>query len=85
MAETACTKKLWEVVMGNNPSGFKGKQLLVETINWEECQEFIRKLNSLILGFDVRLQRLRQEKRVRCGEVFGVWEMCGFRGFVEVY
>lgn len=33
--------------MGNNPSGFKGARLLVEAVSWDDCEEFIRKLNSI--------------------------------------
>ena len=40
------TQKLWEAVMGNNPSGFKGGNLPVENVSWDNCQEFILKLNS---------------------------------------
>ena len=41
------TQALWRAVMGNNPSRFKGDNLPVEWVNWDDCQEFIRKLNSL--------------------------------------
>ena len=41
------TQALWTVVMGNNPSGFKGDNLPVERVNWEEVQQFIVKLNAL--------------------------------------
>ena len=41
------TQELWEVVMGSNPSSFKGARRPVEKVSWEDCQEFIRKLNSL--------------------------------------
>ena len=41
------TQALWKAVMGNNPSGFKGDNLPVETVSWNECQEFISKLNSI--------------------------------------
>ena len=37
----------WEVVMGNNPSYFKGDDLPVEQVSWEDCHEFIRRLNAL--------------------------------------
>ena len=41
------TQKLWEAVMGNNPSNFKGDDLPVENVSWNEVQEFIKKLNQL--------------------------------------
>lgn len=41
------TQKLWQAVMGNNPSSFKGDNLPVECVSWQDCQEFIRKLNSI--------------------------------------
>lgn len=40
------TQELWETVMGNNPSNFKGDNLPVEQISWDAAQEFIRKLNQ---------------------------------------
>lgn len=48
IGETEVTQALWQAVMGNNPSDFTGdNQRPVETVSWEDCQEFIRKLNSL--------------------------------------
>ncbi len=41
------TQSLWETVMGNNPSHFKGADLPVESVSWLDCQEFIRRLNAL--------------------------------------
>ena len=32
--------------MGNNPSYFKGAQLPVETVSWNDCQIFISRLNA---------------------------------------
>jgi len=37
----------WEAVMGNNPSYFKGENLPVEQISWEDCQVFILNLNAM--------------------------------------
>lgn len=41
------TQELWEAVMGNNPSQFKGNRKPVENVYWDDCQEFILKLNAL--------------------------------------
>lgn len=40
--------------MGNNPSGFKGANKPVERVSWNDCQEFIKKLN-LLTGLQFRL------------------------------
>ena len=41
------TQALWQAVMGNNPSYFKGDNLPVEKVSWNDCQEFISKLNTI--------------------------------------
>ena len=41
------TQELWKAVMGSNPSKFKGTQNPVESVDWEDCQEFVSRLNSL--------------------------------------
>lgn len=46
MGETEVTQSLWELVMGSNPSIFKGDNLPVTNVSWNDCQEFIRKLNQ---------------------------------------
>ena len=46
IGETAVTQALWEAIMGNNPSFFKGADRPVEKVSWDDCQEFIRKLNE---------------------------------------
>jgi len=40
------TQTQWIAVMGNNPSNFKGDNLPVENVSWNDVQEFINKLNS---------------------------------------
>ena len=41
------TQEQWKGVMGNNPSFFKGeKNLPVEQVSWNDCQEFIKKLRE---------------------------------------
>ena len=40
------TQALWQEIMGSNPSYFKGDNLPVEQVSWDDCQEFLRKLNA---------------------------------------
>ena len=48
IAETEVTQALWLAVMGSNPSEFTGNlQCPVEKVSWDDCQEFITKLNEL--------------------------------------
>lgn len=61
IGETVVTQGLWKVVMGNNPSTFKElnrwsirniihsscKSRPVESVSWEDCQDFIRELTRL--------------------------------------
>ena len=47
MGKYEVTQALWQAVMGSNPSKFKGDDLPVEQVSWNDCQEFISKLNGL--------------------------------------
>ena len=47
MAETPVTQALWQVVMGANPSNFKGDNRPVEQVSWDDAQAFIAKLNQV--------------------------------------
>ena len=46
IGETEVTQELWKAVMGSNPSNFEGAKLPVEQVSWNDCQEFIGKLNA---------------------------------------
>ncbi|MEZ4888107.1 MAG: SUMF1/EgtB/PvdO family nonheme iron enzyme [Chitinophagales bacterium] len=46
MAQYPVTQKQWTAVMGDNPSHFKGENLPVENVSWEDAQKFIEKLNQ---------------------------------------
>ena len=46
LADTTCTQALWEAVMGDNPSNFKGPERPVEVISWNDAQAFIRRFNE---------------------------------------
>ena len=41
------TQELWKAVMGSNPSYYKGDNLPVENVSWNDVQEFLRKLNAM--------------------------------------
>ena len=47
IGQTEVTQELWQAVMGNNPSWFKGSQRPVECVSWDDCQAFISKLNNI--------------------------------------
>src|ERR1017187_5747238 len=52
------TQEQWKEVMGNNPSHFKGvKNLPVERVSWDDCQQFIKKLREK----DTKAYRLPSE------------------------
>lgn len=50
IGETQVTQALWKAVMGDNPSrsgkGMYADTCPVETVSWEDCQEFIKQLNK---------------------------------------
>ena len=40
------TQSQWKSVMGNNPSHFKGNDMPVDSVTWDDCQQFIKKVND---------------------------------------
>lgn len=54
IGQTEVTQELWEAVMGSNPSRYKGTKNPVGCVSWNDCQEFIKKLNE-ITGQNYRL------------------------------
>ena len=50
IGETEVTQALWQAVMGSNPSNFKGSNNPVERVSYDDCKDFINKLNTLLAG-----------------------------------
>lgn len=46
IAQTVVTQQLWDALMGDNPSEFKGPHRPVECVSWFDCHKFISKLNA---------------------------------------
>ena len=56
LADTTVTQAQWLAVMGNNPSHFSDNpNNPVEQINWNDTQDFIQKLNTLIPNLQAKL------------------------------
>jgi formylglycine-generating enzyme required for sulfatase activity len=60
LADTACAQDLWMAVMGENPSHFQEREpgensRPVENVSWDDCQEFLRRLNAEVPGLELRL------------------------------
>ncbi len=47
IGKTEVTQELWQAVMGSNPSYFSGQKRPVEQVSWNDCQDFINRLNAL--------------------------------------
>ena len=51
LADTATTQAFWSAIMGSNPANFKSdKNNPVERVSWNDCQNFIGKLNTAFSG-----------------------------------
>jgi formylglycine-generating enzyme required for sulfatase activity/actin-like ATPase involved in cell morphogenesis len=74
LADTACTQALWQAVMSDNPSWFKGEELPVENMSWEDVQKFIERLNRLMPGGGFRLPTEAEwEYACRAGTTTPFW------------
>jgi formylglycine-generating enzyme required for sulfatase activity len=47
IADTSVTQGLWQLIMDENPSEFKGDERPVENVSWDDAQAFIAKMNVL--------------------------------------
>jgi len=60
MGKYPVTQNLWQAVLGDNPSNFKGQDRPVENVSWDDCQQFIEKF-KLIIGLSGLRLRLPTE------------------------
>jgi len=72
LAQTQVTQAQWQALMGNNPSFFRGENLPVENVSWDDAQEFLTKLNAIVGDSDGRKMVLPTEAQweyaARAGE-----------------
>ena len=50
MGKYEVTQEQWQVIMGSNPSEKKGVKWPVGNLSWNDCQDFIQKLNAKTKG-----------------------------------
>lgn len=62
MMSHGVTQKQWEAIMGYNKSHFKGEDLPVECVSYNEVQEFIPKLNEFLAEQGLSPSRLPTEE-----------------------
>ena len=76
MGKYEVTQAEWKAVMGNNPSNFKGADLPVEQVSWNDTQEFIKKLNQMT-GKNYRLPKEKEWEYACYGGSPTPTEYCG--------
>ncbi len=55
LGDTPVTQALWTAAMWYNPSAFKDPKRPVETVSWDEAQQFLNKMNARIPGLGLGL------------------------------
>ena len=84
IGQTEVTQALWKAVMGSNPSDHQGSDYPVEKVSWDDCQEFIAKLNNLT-GRTFRLPTEAEwEYAARGGKYSQGYKYAGSDDFEEV-
>ncbi len=51
ISDTACPQSLWHAVMGANLSNCRGMRRPVENVSWDDCSDFLRRVNGTAKGF----------------------------------
>ncbi len=72
--DTPCTQALWEAVMGKNPSRFVSAERPVESVSWDDVQQFLGRLNGEVPGLEMTLPTEAQwEHACRAGTTGATW------------
>lgn len=61
MGQYPVNQELWEAVMGENPSHFKGPHRPVERVSWDDTQVFLERLNRILNLKGKQMYRLPTE------------------------
>ncbi|MFW6106656.1 MAG: SUMF1/EgtB/PvdO family nonheme iron enzyme, partial [bacterium] len=48
MSKTEVTQEQWERMMGENPADFKGAKNPVDSVSWNDCRDFAKKLSEQV-------------------------------------
>jgi formylglycine-generating enzyme required for sulfatase activity len=52
MGKTEVTQAQWLAVIGSNPSHFRGTNIPVEKVSWNDAQEFLKKIDEVLAATD---------------------------------
>lgn len=72
MQETEVTQRMWESLMGENPSAFHKPERPVNQVRWDQCLDFCQRLTEHLEGFTASLPTEAQ------------WEYAAMAGTNEV-